>query len=624
VLAVLLAGLAACSGGNDRPAPPGPPQPSFTATGKPGGTLRVVGTGRTVPLDPALARNDAALLVDRLIWRQLYSFRPGDTRPTPDLAAGPPSFSEDRQTATITLRPARWNVPGGRNVTAGDLLRALKRLCAPQVLAPERSSLSEVVVGYADFCTRAGRARLGASGQPDLEKVDVPGLQAVGDTQVQIGLRRPVADLEQILALPATSPLPFEIKEGFDEPLQLVTDGPYRLVEPENGESYRLSRNASWDPVGDPVRAALVDRVTFLGGLPAADVEQRVRRGDADLSWDTETPSDVLSGPPPTSFGTVRLQARDQVVLALGAQGPAARVLAAGPARAAVVACLDRPALRAAFGGSTRTAVTDALLTPVGLGVDPSVTPAPSPSASASASATASASPARTGGAAGSPSGSRSGASSSPSASPSASPAVAPAPDRPLSTDQCRRRLSGAGLRTGADLVVLAADTPAERAAALVLQDRYKAAGLAVQLRVVPPERFSAVTRLAGWDLALFAQRPAWSGSRAVLGPLLDPRWTGPRTPGAARRSSTWLPALLDALAVPDAEDRASAELGLASRIVADGAFAVALSVDTVRTTGPNVGRIPPLASIGNADPTNVALDTTRPTETASPNPGPS
>jgi hypothetical protein len=184
--------------------------------------------------------------------------------------------------------------------------------------------------------------------------------------------------------------------------------------------------------------------------------------------------------------------------------------------------------------------------------------------------------------------------------------------------------LSAAGLRTGADLVVLAADTPGERAAATVLQDRYKAAGLAVQLRIVPPERFAGIAGLGGWDLAVFAQRPQYGGGRAALGPLLDTRWAGPRTPGAARRSSTWLPALYDALAEPNATTRASAELGLATRIAADGAFALALTVDTVRTTGPNVGRIPPLASIGNADPTNVALDTTRPVERASPTVAPS
>ncbi|MDQ1672029.1 MAG: peptide/nickel transport system substrate-binding protein, partial [Frankiaceae bacterium] len=341
--------IAACGGSSPRPAPQPTrsPEPVFSQVGKPGGTLRVVGTVRAVPLDPALARDDAALLVNRLIYRQLYSYRPGDQDPSPDLATGPPRLSQDRLTASVSLGFARWNVSGGRGVTANDVLRSLKRLCSPGVLAPERSYLSEVVVGYADFCTRAGRARLGRGGQPDPATIDVPGLQAVGDGEVQIKLRRPAADLTRILALPALSPLPFEIEDGFDAPLQLVTDGPYRFVDPKEGESYRLSRNAAWDPGTDRIRGALVDRVAFRGGLTADDVQQRLATNDADLSWDTDAPPAIVDAPAtPTGFGLLRLPARDHGVVAVGTRGPAARALAAPAARGAVVACLDRARLR--------------------------------------------------------------------------------------------------------------------------------------------------------------------------------------------------------------------------------------------------------------------------------------
>ncbi len=618
--------MTACGGGSSSPQPTRSPEPSFSQSGKPGGTLRVVGTVKDVPLDPALARDDASLLVDRLIYRQLYSYRPGDQTPSPDLATGNPRLSDDRLTASITLGSARWNVAAGRGVTAGDVLRSLKRLCSPGVLAPERSYLSEVVVGYADFCTRASKARLGSAGQPDPSTVDVPGLQAVGDGEVQIKLRRPASDLTRILAMPALSPLPREIEQGFTDPLQLVTDGPYRFVDPKAGESYRLSRNAAWDPGTDRIRTALVDRVAFTGGLTEADVQQRLARNDADLSWDTEAPTDVVDAPTaPAGFGLVRLPARDLGVVALGSGGPAAKALANPAARAAAVACLDRAQLRKDVGaavGDARVGSTDALLTPAALNLPDDAVPlapvSPSPSSSSASGASG------PGGASSttprpSPSGTGTATpSTSPGATPTPAAGVPAAPVQPLTAAQCQSRLTAAGMRPGSDLVVLAADTPAERAAGTTLQARYKAAGLAAQLLIVPAERYSAIAALGGWDVAVLLEQPAYFDGRAVLGPLLDPRWVSDRTAGAARRASIWLPALYDALAEASTSDGARRQLGLAQAISADGAFAAAFTVDTVRVTGSNVRAIPPLNQIGNADPANVALGVTRPGESPS------
>jgi hypothetical protein len=78
------------------------------------------------------------------------------------------------------------------------------------------------------------------------------------------------------------------------------------------------------------------------------------------------------------------------------------------------------------------------------------------------------------------------------------------------------------------------------------------------------------------------------------------------------------LPTLYDALAESDTADGARRQLGLAQAIAADGSFSGAFDVDTVRATGSNVGAIPPLALLGNADPANVALGVTRPGESAS------
>lgn len=632
VLLTLIALLVGACGGGSEPRPVGPtrtPEPTFSAPGKPGGTLRVVGTTRSVPLDPALVRDDAGLLLSRLIYRQLFSYRPGATTPVPDLAAGPPALSSDRLTATVALRPARWNVTGGRGITSGDALRSWKRLCAPNVLAPERNYLGQLVVGYAEFCLRASRVQLGSDGQADLDALDVPGLRAVGDNQIEIRLRRPSADLQQILALPALSPLPFEIEDGFPDPQQLINSGPYRFTEPEPGEVYRLSRNAAWDPGSDQVRVALVDRVSFRGGLTPADVQRRLETNEADLSWDVQTPADVVTKPlPANSYGFARVDQRDLALLAVGARGPAARKLANPAARAAVAACLDRPALQASFGGAPTTTVTSALLTADFLDVpEPVASALPTPSAavttptgSANPSASSTALPGAGSGSTSTPSaGTR-----SPSPRPSPSLPIVDGAPKPLTIEQCRTALTRSGLSPGTDFTLLAADTPAERSAATALQGRFTAAGLSVQLRLVPAARYSAISGLGGWDLALVVERPAFVGARAVLGPLLDPRWQGPPALGAIRRDAAWFAELGAALAEENSDQVVARELALASSIGSDGALMAALRVATVRTTGPNVDRIPSSALLGNSDPANVGLGTTRPGEMPAPTPAPS
>jgi hypothetical protein len=115
--------------------------------------------------------------------------------------------------------------------------------------------------------------------------------------------------------------------------------------------------------------------------------------------------------------------------------------------------------------------------------------------------------------------------------------------------------------------------------------------------------------------------RPAYPGSRAVLAPLLDPRWPGPQAAGAARRSTAWYTQMLSGLAADSANQVADQELGLSGTLGFDSSFVGVVRAATVRTTGPNVGQIPPLAMLGNADPANVALGVTRPSESPAPTP---
>jgi peptide/nickel transport system substrate-binding protein len=175
--------------------------------------------------------------------------------------------------------------------------------------------------------------------------------------------------------------------------------------------------------------------------------------------------------------------------------------------------------------------------------------------------------------------------------------------------------LTRAGLRAGSPLRLLVADTAGERAAAGVLRDRLTAAGLDIDLRAVPAQQYSASTAAGGWDLTLLLLRPDYLGSRAVLTPLLDPRWPGLDAVGTLRRSPAWLTEMAAALGEESASRSVARQTGLATTITRDGAVMGLATVATVRTAGPNVGHSPALALLGNVDPANVALGVTRPGE---------
>ena len=517
-LAGMLA-LAGCSSGGGTPAPPPPPASSSTPTAsasptfepKPGGTLRVAGTARSVSLDPAapvtragpsaqlsgVSQADAVRLLGRLVLRQLYSYPAQDPVgdepvatdvPQADLATGAPQLSEDGLTATIGLRAARWAVDNPRRVTSTDALRALKRLCLPSVRSPVAGYLAESVVGYRAACaaiTRRPPTTLAA-----LDATPVAGLSTEGDTTLVITLLRPTNDLTAILALPETSPLPVESFQGLtvtSDPLRFVGDGPYRFVAPVADETYALSRSLSWGD--DPLRRAYVDHVSVRGGLTAAQVRAAVAAGEADLSLDVPAASTTALPDTPTP-ALVSHPGRASVLLAVGSSGPQAARLAVPGVRRVLAACLDeatRTRIARGLGSGVATPQADLL---AGLGSTSAAAPTPSPGASGASTAP------------------------TPSATPSAVPATRP---------RCAPTLGV----TGASLRMLVPDVAQLRAVAGLVSARFAVAGATVTPVYAPASRIAALTRAGGWDLLLDARPLAYPQPRALLAPLLDPRWIG-------------------------------------------------------------------------------------------------
>jgi peptide/nickel transport system substrate-binding protein len=637
---VLVASACSSGGSKAQPTPSASsasPTPSPTSAPKPGGTLRIAGVTRVLQLDPASPQNELTpppgqsevsaaqgnQLIGRLVVRQLYGYPTVDptqqtgsssasptpspspldksianngttaSGPVPDLAAGQPKISDGGRKATITLRTVRWDVPSGRRVTANDELRALKRLCLPQIASAVRGYFEESVVGYTAACRQI--ALHPPKTLEQLDAIAITGLTTQGDTTLQIQLIRPTNDLTDLLSLPETSPLPIESFVGVsvtNDPLSFIGDGPYRFVSPQSGETYALSRNPAWTPGGDPLRRAYVDHVSVRGGMTAAKVVALVQSGGADLSLDVSATAQQASDS--ASDAIITTPSQSSVVLAVGSRGPAAARLGVQGVRRVLAACIDAPtraAVASALGAGLATPSSD-LLANLSLTPDGKRTPTPSPSVSPSVTPSPS-------------------ASVSPTASPSrstSSGSTAP----PLPPARCARTIGV----TGATLTLLIPAGTQARAVARLVAARLALIG--VRLRAVAPSasQYATLVRLGGWDLLLAVRPLRYPAPRSLLAPLVDGTWPGADAV-AVRRSPLWLSQMLTAVAerqetpAKDAWDAVNSNLSAAAVVVP------LAQLNTVYLRGTNVEQAPISPVFSNADPANVALGSTRPGDPA-------
>ncbi|HEX4430118.1 MAG TPA: ABC transporter substrate-binding protein [Frankiaceae bacterium] len=638
---------AACSGSSAKPSPsPSSPSPSPTSGPKPGGTLRIAGVTRVLDLDPAAPANEQTLvpgqspvsaaqgnqLIGRLVLRQLYGYPstdptavsasaspapgtsdssnstigPTQSGPAPDLAGAAPKLTDGNLKATITLRTVRWDVPSGRRVTATDELRALKRLCLPQISSPVRGYLEESVVGYAVACREL--AAHPPATLNDLDAVAISGLTTQGDTTLQIQLLHPTNDLTAILALPETAPLPVESFVGLkvtNDPLNFVGDGPYRFVSPQSGETYALSRNPSWSQGGDPLRRAYVDHISVRGGMTAAKVTDLVRSGGADLSLDVPA-SSALAAAGQTSAATdtvITTDSQSSVVLAVGSRGPASLRLAVTGVRRVLAACIDsatRTRIAAALGSGLATP-SDDLFADLSLTPGGERTPSPSPSVTPTPSL------APTTGTSGSPSASPS-ASATPSGSGSGSGSASP----PVPLARCARTVGA----NGATLTMLIPNTPQSRAVASIIASRLAIAGVRLRISAPGATSYASLARLGGWDLLLAVRPLRYPAPRGVLAPLLDAAWPGTDAV-SLRRSPVFLTQLLAANAERD-KDSSTAAWEAFDTTLTNAAIVIPLAqLSSVYPRGANVEHAPVSPGYSNADPANVALGSTRPGDPA-------
>jgi peptide/nickel transport system substrate-binding protein len=228
----------------------------------------------------------------------------GGARLSPDLAAALPEISSDGLTWRFRLKPGlRYGPPfTDTEIVAPDFVRALERAARHWEAG---NYLFEAVEGFTDVAE--GRAE------------SIAGLETPDDHTLVVHLTHPSGDVGQLMALPASAPIPpasggaeLGAAEGHEDygPF-LVSSGPYMIegaedldfssppaeqtpvqgYEPER--SLTLVRNPSWRAGSDPLRPAYPNRieVRFVDSLETA--AEGVARGDADVVLVARRPPQV-------------------------------------------------------------------------------------------------------------------------------------------------------------------------------------------------------------------------------------------------------------------------------------------------------------------------------------------
>jgi peptide/nickel transport system substrate-binding protein len=311
---------------------------------KAGGTLTLV-TGAVDSLDPARSYSPGVWNVMRLYTRQLVAYAPAPgadgTLVVPDLATAPGRTTDGGRTWTYTLRPGlTWE--DGSPLTSADVRYGIERLFA-----------SDVITGGPPWIVQLLDDKTTPYDGPYTDRGGLKSVRTPDARTIVFTLTRPFADWDEVLALPAASPVKAKADTGALYGRKPLSAGPYRIAGIGKDGTITFTRNPHWSKATDPVRTALPDKVELATDVVPAERDRQVLAGeaDADVSGSGLQPAaaaKALADPTPAArvddpgTGTLRFVAMPAAVGALGDVH----------CRRAVQYALDKQAVKDALGGT--------------------------------------------------------------------------------------------------------------------------------------------------------------------------------------------------------------------------------------------------------------------------------
>jgi peptide/nickel transport system substrate-binding protein len=347
VVLALSVGVGACGGGGG----------GGGGEAQKGGTLKVLDTaGGIDSLDPGYWYYQSDYQeVFNTTQRNLYGWKPDESKPTPDLAEGLPKVSDGGKTATIKIKAGiKYSPPlQNRTVKSADFKYALER-CFLLSVGNGYSNLYYADIKGVD-AFKSGKAK------------EISGIETPDDTTLVIKTTKPVGVLNDgsSLGMPCTIPVPKDYAQKYDKGkastygMHQVFTGPYMVDNNVKGKvtgwepSKRLTmvRNPSWDKSTD-FKPAYFDKIEETCCTDATIAARKTLEGSNYLSGDYAAP--------PVSVLKQALTSRKKQISVESSGGnryislnTTIKPLDNVNVRRAISAVIDRTALRQTRGGPT-------------------------------------------------------------------------------------------------------------------------------------------------------------------------------------------------------------------------------------------------------------------------------
>ncbi|MFJ4778383.1 ABC transporter substrate-binding protein [Streptomyces sp. NPDC088762] len=248
------------------------------ASDKKGGELKFVGTQEADSWDPQRGYYGFMWDFARYYTRQLVSYKaaPGEqsTELVPDLATAKAEISDGGKTYKYTLKDnVTWE--DGTPVTAQDVKYGIERTWAQDVISGGPVYLMQVLDPKTEY---PGPYKDTAPDKLGLKAIETPDAKTI-----IFHLPQANGDFEQMLAMPAATPVKQEKDTAAKYGLKPFSNGPYKIDSYEPNKSMKLSRNENWKPESDTIRKALPDSISVTFMANADDMDKRLMNGEFDV-----------------------------------------------------------------------------------------------------------------------------------------------------------------------------------------------------------------------------------------------------------------------------------------------------------------------------------------------------
>ena len=352
---VVLASLAvaACGSSDNSSSTGGSATTKKVPTGQKGGSVTALASGDVDYMDPGQQYYTFGYQVGYSVNRPLYYFSPEDSsKQIPDLATAAPDIASNGKSLTIKIKPnVKYAPPVDRAVKCDDFKYAFER------------AFSENVPNA--YATQYFGDIVGAPSKPTKGIQDISGITCPSDTEIKFALTQPTAGVVYAaMVMPITMPVPREYASQFDKtnpstydkhvaftgPYQVKNDSSGKLTGWEPGKQISVVRNPNWDASTD-FRPAYLDSWKIAEGNTDQSVAgRRILQGQSLVQGDGPPPADILKQAVQNYKSQLIFSPSGGTrYIAMNTQRPPFNNI---NIRKAVVAGMDRNALRLARGGA--------------------------------------------------------------------------------------------------------------------------------------------------------------------------------------------------------------------------------------------------------------------------------